>query len=182
MTYTLISREQSGLLPAKRLSSTVSTPRVGVVVHCPSDADEPADLEGALALARKIQEGHFGRGFGDTGYHYFVWRDVVILGRAPTREGAHAMAGVWPFSGKPRVSFNRTHYGACILADGREGTTSPLTMATVVELADALCGPECEVVPHRSLTKKRCPGKWAAAQLPRHRNPYVDQRTGLRNR
>lgn len=161
----------------------VSSPRAGCVIHCPGSEPavrDPATLEDALALVHKVEGWHHARGWTDIGYHRAVWREHVIELRALDRAGAHAGKGRWPFSRKPRPSFNRSHYGILILHPA-EAPVDPATLATVLALADQLV-PGGEIVPHRSLTTKECPGAAFAAALPRPRNPYVDQATGRRNR
>ena len=161
----------------------VTTPRRGCVVHCPGSlpaVPDPATLDEALELIRRVDDWHAARGWGDVGYHRAVWREHVFELRALEAAGAHAGPGRWPHSGRKRSSFNRSHFGILILHPA-EAPVHPCTLATTVAVCDELV-PGGEIVPHRSLTKKAGPGAAFAAALPRDRNPYVDPRTGRRNR
>jgi hypothetical protein len=79
----------------------------GIVVHNTENPNReplagPEEEHAAFAIARSIQQGHFGRGFSDTGQHFTISRGGLILeGRhgslaaaklGKVAEGAHAVS------------------------------------------------------------------------------------------
>lgn len=178
------TRDEIGLAPARRLAGKAPRRRRGAVIHCPGNGPavpDPQTLDEAFALARRVQRWHFGRGWGDVGYHLAVWRGHVLELRGADRIGAHAGRGRWPHSRERRGSFNRSHLGILVLHPGNV-QPHPETLETLGHLLRF--GVDGEVVPHHSLTFKGCPGRAVRRWLHRefgNRNPYTNSR-GRRNR
>jgi len=166
---------------------SITTPQY-VIVHNTDNQNPPHDpsqhtLDGAKEFARTIQQGHFDRGFSDSGHNFLNTTGGFIL------EGRHG-------------SLDAVKKGNCVqsahaaqdpgkLAGGNqspgienEGNFMTFQMEqqqwdSLVELCVSLCS-TCNISPknirgHRDFSDTDCPGDWLYAQLPLLRKEVAEK-------
>ncbi|MEG4517369.1 MULTISPECIES: N-acetylmuramoyl-L-alanine amidase [unclassified Microcoleus] len=160
-----------------------------IIVHHTDNPNPPNDaskgtLEGAIQLARNIQNFHMDkRGWSDSGHNFLNTTGGLIL------EGRHG-------------SVEAVKKGFCIqsahaaqdpgkLANGNQSPgienegnfmtfpMSPKQWESLVELCVSLCD-SCKISPlnikgHRDFSNTDCPGDWLYGQLPRLRKQVADK-------
>lgn len=181
-TATVIACDQWGAKPAKIQAFKRSQPK-WIVVHHTAHANPPKDpsqrtLQGAMALARSIQQDHMtNRGWYDTGQNFLnTTAGFLLEGRHGSLEAARV--GQCVQSAHAPQSPGKLAGGNDSPGIENEGNFSMGEMAaqqwsSLVDLCASLCD-SCGLSPtaikgHRDFTATECPGNWLYDQLPRLR-------------
>lgn len=164
----------------------------GIVVHNTEDPNRAAltgaaELAAAIQIARSIQNGHFARGFSDTGQHFTISRGGLILegrhGSVAAARAGRVVAGAHAKSSDG--SANATFFGIELEGDNRpsDQVTKP-QFAALVELCAWLmkwAGVQTlPIKPHLEVLAGHtdCPGKFKA-RMPTLRQDVAARRAQL---
>ena len=159
-------------------ASAATTPR-HVVVHHMDWPNRPLfslaapALAQAFSVARRCQAGHFANGWADTGQHFTITREGVVLegrhGSLAAAQAGHCIRGAHAADPDTGADDNDSWGIEC------EGTYStehmpPQQWEALVDLVSWLCHqtklPSMAVIGHRDTgCRTACPGDWLYAQL-----------------
>lgn len=187
----IFTTDEWGADPATATFTT--KPARGIVVHNTESANRAAlqgeaERDKAFALARSIQNSHFGRGFSDTGQHFTISRGGLIL---EGRHGSLSAARVGKVVNGAHAcgvgAFNRQWFGIEIEGDNREeDKVTPAQFAVLTELCAWLCFwggvDSSKILPHFDVKEgcTDCPGKFAA-RVPGLREAVHNRKLELMN-
>ncbi|HEV2839758.1 MAG TPA: peptidoglycan recognition family protein [Chthoniobacterales bacterium] len=187
----IISTSEWGARPAT-VTHFPERSAAGIVVHNTENANRdaltgPAELAVAVKVARSIQNGHFARGFADTGQHFTISRGGLILegrhGSVAAARAGRVVAAAHAVSSDG--SANRTWFGIELEGDNRpsDQVTKPQYAALVELCAWLTKWAGTKVLPikgHMDVLAGHtdCPGKFEA-RLPRLREDVATRRAQL---
>lgn len=165
----IITRAQCGLRAPSKQPSPMKT-CAGLIVHCTA-GNQPVSVEDSIARWRGVQRYHMTspkRMYADIGYSFgFDDFGQVLEGRGWDIHGAHSGRG-----------WNSHYHGLCYLGSGEEPTWRALcALKKFIDEHDRRYGPHKEVIGHRDIANKGCPGQGVYDYLVEHfacRNPHVE--------
>lgn len=118
-------------------------------------APAPSSLEDSLAMVKRHQETHFGMGWSDIGYHYFVAPDgSIVEGRPLNTQGSHVYMENWG------------NVGICVMGQLHLHQATKWQLASLKQLYAWLCWEldlqsDC-LRGHQDYLPTQCPGSLQA--------------------
>lgn len=163
----IYSCDEWGAKPAKR-SDFARNRAVGIVIHHTEGANRTAssgnaELKLAFATARQIQDGHFERGWSDTGQHFTVSQGGVVMEGRHGSLSAARQGDVVQGAHAGDTEKNEKWFGIEVCGDNRQNyhVTSE-QWAALVDLCAWLCdahgGADLEIIGHKEVHSTSCPG------------------------
>lgn len=161
--------EWGAITPASHLQTLNERPSYLVIHHTTTPNVTDGSREAALDLARRVQNGHIGQGWGDSGQHFTMSRGGHIL---EARHGSkNALeAGETFMLGIHALGFNA--YALGIECEGNYMVNPPpqSLYEGLVHLCAYICQqyelPPQRIIGHRELVKTSCCGDAFYAKLP----------------
>lgn len=163
----IYSCDEWGAKPALR-TEFARNRAVGIVIHHTEGANRAAssgdaELKKAFETARSIQNGHFERGWSDTGQHFTVSQGGIIMeGRHGSLAAARQGDSVQAAHAGDTVK-NEQWFGIEVCGDNRaEYHVTTQQWAALVDLCTWLCdahgGADLEIIGHKEVHSTSCPG------------------------